>query len=209
MSETTKSESNPRDPNYPRLVGIVCFMLSIGTALAYGLVGLDKSKQGIYEGKIKTLRDGELQWLYLALVLLGRMIALINFAPVTYKNGLKGNIRSNPFFFETVEGEKGKKTMVLYQEEGTNGMYNRANRSVQHMVENSGAFLAMIGPVGFVFPKQTCAIVAIFCAGRVFHQKGYSKGYGKHALGFIMSLLSILTLEGLAFITFLKGEELI
>ena len=209
MSETAKSAPNPKDPNYPKLAGIVFFMLAIGTGLAYGLFHLDRSKQEIYEAKFQTLRDGDLQWLYLGLVLLGRTIALLNFVPTGYKNGLKGNVRSNPFFFETVEGEKGKKTMVLYQEEGTNGMYNRANRSIQHMVENSGAFFATIGPVGFVFPKQTCAIVALFCAGRIIHQKGYSKQYGKHSLGFVLSVLSISSVEGLALITFLKGAELL
>lgn len=209
MSTTTKAAPNPQDPSYPKLAVAVSLFLAIGTGLAYGLLSLDKSKQEIYDGKIQTLRDGDLQWLYLGLVLLGRMIALLNFVPTGYKNGLKGNIRSNPFFFETQEGEKGSRTMVLYQEDGTNGMYNRSNRSIQHMIENSGAFFAMIGPVGFVFPKQTCALVAFFCAGRVIHQKGYSKGYGKHALGFILSVLSITTMEGLALIAFLKGEELL
>jgi len=209
MSQTTKSAPAPKDPNYPVLAGLVFFMLSVGTGVAFGLLALDKSKPEIYESKIQTIRDGDLQWLYLGLVLLGRMIALLNFSPTGYKNGLKGNIRSNPFFFETVDGEKGKKTMVLYQEEGANGKYNRSNRSIQHMVENSGAFFATIGPVGFVFPKQACGIVAVFCVGRIVHQKGYSQGYGKHGMGFVMSLLSIVTLEGLALITFLKGAEIL
>jgi len=209
MSKTTQSAPDPQDPNYPVLAGLVFFVLSIGTGIAYGLVALDRSKPVIYDSKIQTIRDGDLQWLYLGLVLLGRMIVFLNFVPIRYKNGLKGNIRSNPFFFETVEGEKGKKTMVLYQEEGSNGKYNRSNRSIQHMIENSGAFFATIGPVGFVFPKQTCAIVAVFCVGRIVHQKGYSQGYGNHGLGFVISLLSIAALEGLALITFLKGEEIL
>eukprot|EP00554_Chaetoceros_debilis_P007348 CAMPEP_0194077118 /NCGR_PEP_ID=MMETSP0149-20130528/3787_1 /TAXON_ID=122233 /ORGANISM="Chaetoceros debilis, Strain MM31A-1" /LENGTH=210 /DNA_ID=CAMNT_0038758039 /DNA_START=27 /DNA_END=659 /DNA_ORIENTATION=- len=210
MSASTESAPNPQPPNYPKLTVIVTVLLAIGFGLAYGVLALDKSNKEIYDSKIQTLRDGDLQWIYLGLVLLGRTIALLNFAPAGYKNGLKGNIRSNPFFFETQDqDEKGKRTMVLYQEDGTNGMYNRSNRSVQHLIENSGAFFAMIGPVGFVFPKQTCALVGFFCAGRVMHQRGYSQRYGKHAMGFVLSAFSIATMEGLALIAFLKAQELL
>merc|ERR1711971_1217169 len=117
---------------------------------------------------------------------------------VSYKKGLKGNIRSNPFFFETVSGDGNKAQLVLFKEEGFHGMYNRSNRSVQHMVETSGAFLAAIGPVGWIFPRQTFGLVVVFCAGRILHQKGYAKGYGGHGPGFGLSMLSLLTLEGLA-----------
>ena len=196
----------PTAPNYPMTVVILFVMLAIGTGLAKATLKLDAANSGVYESKILLVKAHDLQWLYLALVVLGRTVQLVNFVPTVFKNGLKGNIRSNPFFFQTNDH---RKTMVLFQEDGTNGMYNRANRSVQHMVESFGAFLASIGPVGYLFPKQTFGLVVGFSLGRVLHQKGYITGYGKHAIGFLLSTLSILTMEGLALVAFLKAEQII
>jgi hypothetical protein len=191
-------------PNYVKLAVIMVVLLAIGTAIAYASLLTGSSE--IVDSKIKIIRSMDLQWFYLALVLLGRTISMLNFVPVVYKSGMKGNIRSNPFFFETADASK---TTVVYKDDGKEGMYNRSNRSIQHLVENSGAFFASVGPVGWVFPRQTLGVVAVFCVGRIVHQKGYAQGYGKHALGFLLALLSILTLEGLAFVAFLKGAELL
>jgi len=204
-STSEDASSSAAGPNYLKLSAIVTLMLAIGTGLAFATLYIDGNKL-TYESKILGLKAQDLQWLYLALVVLGRMISIVNFIPTVYKSHLKGNIRSNPFFFQT---DDTKKTMVLFQEDGTNGMYNRSNRSVQHMVENFGAFLASIGPVGYIFPKQTFGVVTVFSLGRILHQKGYTKGYGSHALGFVLATLSILIMEGLALITFLKAEEII
>lgn len=211
MSETTplknekadaaESTSGPSEPSYAKLVATMSMMLGVGTGLAYGSLLLDSEMgKGVRDSKLGLVEAMDLKWGYLSLVLLGRTIAILNFVPTGYKKGLKGNIRSNPFFFETVDDNK---SMVLYREDGFHGKYNRSNRSVQHMVENSGAFLAAIGPVGWVFPRQTFGAVLLFCIGRIVHQKGYSQGYGQHALGFVLSLLSILTIEGLALLVVL------
>jgi len=208
MSSTTAAP-NDKTPNYPKLTGAMLAVLAVGFGLAYGSIAVvDDSQKETYNSKIQAIKATDLQWLYLALVVLGRTIGLLNFVPVVYKNGMAGNIRSNPFFFETVGDDDEAPTMVIYKQDGPHGMYNRTNRSVQHMIENAGGFFAAIGPVGYVFPKQTCAMVVIFCAARVLHQRGYSSGYGGHAAGFVFSMLPILTLEGLALTVFLKGQEI-
>ena len=140
------SDNNNKDdvidePNYLKLIGIVSMMLVIGTGMAVASFHFDSNKS-TYDTKIEGLQQADLQWLYLALVVLGRMIAIVNFVPTGYKNGLKGNIRSNPFFYNT---EDENKTLVLFKEDGSMGMYNRSNRSIQHMVENIGVLLSSIG----------------------------------------------------------------
>jgi len=214
MSETAPLKNNEKDasasptgPNYVKVAGMVSMMLAVGTSIAY--YGVFRRNRAFYEARIETLLGsnggGDLHWLYLGLVILGRTVAVLNFSPVGYKKGLSGSIRVNPFFFETVEG----KELVLYKEDGKHGMYNRANRSLQHMVEMSGGFFASVAPVGFLYPKAVCGILAVFGAGRILHQNGYAKGYGKHAVGFILTMLSMLTLEGLALVTFLKGHGIL
>lgn len=195
----------PKPPDYAKTSIVVTVILAIGTGIAYAATAFDGSKE-LRDAKIAGLKEQDLQWVFLALVVLGRSIQLLNFVPTSYKSGLKGNIRSNPFFYETHDG---KKTPVYYQEEGSKGMYNRANRSIQHMVENFGAFLASIGPVGYVFPRQVLGVVVVFSLGRILHQKGYSGGYGRHALGFVLATLSMVTMEGLSLLAFLKAEQII
>jgi len=216
MSETTplkqgSTATAPASPNYPKLLVILSFMTAIGFGIAYASLSLDKNAI-LHAGKIDTIRSLDLQWLYLALVVVGKTILMINFVPTIYKNGLKGNIRSNPFFYEAKsdgdddDKKKTEKPLIGFKEDGPIGMYNRSNRSVQHMVENSGGFFAAIGPVGWVFPKQTLVVVSVWSLARIVHQKGYAGGYGKHALGFVFAALGIQTLEGLALIAFLKGQ---
>jgi hypothetical protein len=204
---TTATTKAPNPPDYPKLIGTMLAMLAVGFGLANGCIAVvGNSQKETYDSKIQAIKATDLQWLYLALVILGRTIGLLNFVPMGYKSGMTGNIRSNPFFFETVDDDK--KTMVLFKQDGAHGMYNRANRSVQHMIENTGGFFAAIGPVGYVFPKQTCALVVVFCSARILHQRGYSSGYGGQAAGFILSTLPSITMEGLALTVFLKGQEI-
>jgi len=204
------ADLNDESPSYPKIVITLAIMLAIGTGLAYASIRFDgSSSTGSNDklaSKIATIRELDLQWLYLALVVLGRTISLLNFVPTGYKSGMKGNIRSNPFFYQTTDGSK---TRVVFQDDGAIGMYNRSNRSIQHMVENSGGFFAAIGPVGYLFPKQTFAATLSFCFGRILHQKGYTSGYGSHAPGFVLHLLSLLTVEGLALLAFLKAQGIL
>ena len=198
-SAAPDSTANPSEPAYVKLTAILLATLGVFTGLAYGSLFLDSDMaKEIREKKLKLVEAMDLKCCYLALVVLGRTVALVNFVPIGYKNGLKGNIRSNPFFFQTTGDTTQPKQMVLYREDGFHGKYNRANRSVHHMVETSGAFFAAVGPVGWLFPRQTFGAVLLFCAGRILHQKGYTQGYGQHGLGFVLSLLGTLLVEGLA-----------
>ena len=55
-----------------------------------------------------------------------------------------------------------------------------------------------------VFPFPTFMIVAAFALGRVAHQTGYTTGYGYHRIGFFISQVCTLMLEGLCLVVFLK-----
>jgi len=49
---------------------------------------------------------------------------------------------------------------------------------------------------GKVFPFPTFVLTGAFVLGRILHQAGYSKsGYGGHALGFVVAMISTVTLE--------------
>lgn len=202
MSET--SSSNDR-PNYKKVGMMMSMMSTFGLGVAYACRGSSE----ILDKKIDTIKSMELQWFYLGLVVLGKAIMFINFAPMGYKRSLKGNMQSNPFFYEAVSPNADKKVdtpLIAYKEDGPLGMYNRSNRSVQNMVEGAGGFFASLGPVGFLFPKATLGAITFFSFGRIAHQKLYAQGYGPHKLGFMFSMLSMQTIDGLALIAFLKAQ---
>ena len=93
-----------------------------------------------------------------------------------------------------------KDTVVVYDEDGSNGKYNRANRSVQHMTENFGLFVASIYAVGIVYPFPIFILICAFCAGRIIHQIGYTSKYGAHGAGFALSMLACAVVEGLCLV---------
>mmetsp|Transcript_27181 Transcript_27181/g.108823 ORF Transcript_27181/g.108823 Transcript_27181/m.108823 type:complete len:131 (-) Transcript_27181:947-1339(-) len=120
--------------------------------------------------------------------------------PTMYKNGImklgSGNLRANPFVYKSV-GDGAGGHHVVFDDAGVVGKYNRANRSLHHMVENMGVLCAGLYMAAQVFPFPVFVTTCLFAAGRVMHSIGYTKGYGVHALGFLTSTTATATLEGL------------
>lgn len=140
-------------------------------------------------------------WPYLSLFVLGRTISVVNMLPMLWKQQImdKGNIRSNPFIY----GEEGK--YVTFVEEGNVGKYNRANRSLHHMIENFGVVVAGIYATSQVFPFPTFVLTVIFGIGRILHSIGYTKGYGTHAPGFMLATIATASIEGMCLFVALKA----
>lgn len=85
--------------------------------------------------------------------------------------GSSGNVRSNPFIY-TMIGDKKSDNKIIFEAEGDIGAYNRANRSIHHMVENFGGFVAGMFMAGSVFPFPIFVLSCIFSVGRIAHQVG-------------------------------------
>jgi hypothetical protein len=86
--------------------------------------------------------------MYAAIPVLGRAIGCVNNYPAFwFKNGWEGNVRSNPFIYKAI-GENAADNAIIFDESGNIGKYNRANRSIHHMVENNGAVCAGLFAAG-------------------------------------------------------------
>lgn len=149
------------------------------------------------------------QWLYFSAVVLGIITRVLNFlgsglknaAMTTDETAAKGNIRANMYLFKDASGG-----LVIMEDEGAAGRYNRANRSLHHFIENALPVFLCIPLSAFIFPLATFVITLLFSAGRLAHQVGYSnKGYGGHGLGFLISIVSTVWIEGLVLIGGLKA----
>lgn len=178
----------------------------IGLFVAFSVFTLGATEK--YQSRIDQVAAHDLHWGYAALFVLGRAIAIVNMLPIIWKHKIlkmdSGNLRSNPFVYTAV-GEGASGHHVLFETEGDVGKYNRANRSLHHMIENFGLMLAGLFAVAQVFPFQAFVLACIFGAGRIIHLLGYTEGYGKHAPGFLMSTIAIVSLEGMLGLVALKG----
>ena len=188
-------------------------MQVIGIAIAFAVYKFGATSK--YAAKMETAVADDGHWTYLAFVAIAFAIRLINFYPMQYKEKvMKGalreeigaNMRANPFIYKSVG--PGKET-VLFENDGITGKYNRANRSLTHMIENFGSVLSGLMLAGSVFPFPTFVCATAFGVGRVVHQVGYSGGYGKHGAGFLISMLATLALEGLVILVGLYGFGLL
>jgi hypothetical protein len=204
MSEREKSAP-------PIWLAFLFVPLVIGFAIALGVynyTGKDK-----YDKNMQAVLTNDGGWAFLSVVVLGRLVGFANLYPMSHKGkvmrGKSGNLRANMFVYKLI-GDKAPANKVVMEDEGDLGAFNRANRSLHHMVENFGSVVASIGLLSGVFPRPTFALVCLFAVGRVLHQVGYTTGYGSHGLGFVLSnMLAASTMEGLCLIVGLKGAGLL
>lgn len=214
MAANGLPDMSPEEKSGPSVVktGATCLTLGVvGAGLSLGLI-----KSGLVlapsQAKLDALFSNDLQFVYTAAIILGRLVSFLNFFPMGYKEMIlrrsSGNLRANMSFFKPLN-ETTATTYIGLEDEGDVGKYNRANRSLAHFTENSIPFTGLMLLAGFAFPKATVALTGLFAAGRVMHQTGYSDGgYGSHALGFGLATLATGMLEGLVALVALKGMGL-
>lgn len=184
---------------------------AIGFGIAYGIDSLvNLTNPASYNSKIQTLSDLDLHYACFSVFLFSRLVAWINNYPGIYKSRImlrnSGNLRANMFIYKQVGGQPGP---IVMETEGDVGKYNRANRSMNHFMENLGGMLLCFPLAAFCFPLPSMLLMIVFALGRVLHQTGYTnKGYGGHGLGFGFSQLGSLTVDGLVLLAGIKAALL-
>ena len=161
----------------------------IGFLIGVGVYNLPNAK---VDEKFAILFDYNLAYVYLGALIISMMTRFINFYPLTLKNAAlgddkaKGNMRANMYLFKVSIDEAAKEptiySPVILQDEGAAGMYNRANRSLHHFIENAPGFIMMYALAGFVFPLAAMVCAIGFALGRLLHQWGLLKGIWQAAL---------------------------
>jgi len=111
-------------------------------------------------------------------------------------------MRSNMYIYQVASSPPSEQPQcVLLDESGDVGQYNRANRSMHHFTEWTGGVLFTSLCSINVYPFPVFILIVLLAIGRVLHQNGYSTGgYGKHAPGFALFIVSYLTIEKLCLI---------
>mmetsp|Transcript_91914 Transcript_91914/g.260215 ORF Transcript_91914/g.260215 Transcript_91914/m.260215 type:complete len:224 (+) Transcript_91914:1-672(+) len=181
---------------------------AIGFGIAFAIYKLGGT--AAYDAKITVLAANDLHYLYCAVAIFGVIVAWLNLFPALYKDrvvrGNSGNLRANMIFYKMNHPDGTKSPVVVMEEKGSVGMYNRANRSLHHFIETANGVLLSTLLAGFVFPFPAGVLILIFGVGRVLHQVGYAEGgYGKHAPGFMVAILSGAVMEMLVLLSGIKA----
>jgi len=196
---------------------------AIGFGLAYLLWYISEHLLNMesYDLKMKTVAESDTWYVYLSAFFLCRMMYFLNFYPLIFKGSVFGisddkskaekAMSANMYVYKVqsvvASGFTGTRA-VLMADDGYVGRYNRANRGLHHSVEWLGIVLLEILLCGYIFPKQTLALVTLYAVGRVVHQVAHAiYGYGAQNVGFVLCLIAALTLEGLLMLTVIKGSH--
>ena len=214
LSPTAKGDkfATGQRPSYMMVIVAPVIIQMLGVGGAYAI--FTYAGKTDFAVKMAQITAAGLHWIYAAAGLLAFTVRFVNFFPMASKSLVMSgalrsdvgiNVRSNPFIYQVV----GKQTPVVFDNEGWAGAYNRANRSLHHMIENISAVLVNLILAGYVFPFPTFVCIGVFCLGRIVHQVGYTSGYGGHGTGFALATLSSTTLEGLSILVALYGTGLV
>ena len=108
-------------------------------------------------------------------------------------------------FFRLAAKNAEESSVIVLQQEGDVGLYNRANRGLYHFIESGLSIIAALPLAFFTYTIPTIILVAIYCIGRAIYQVGYThNGFGGHYLGFAIDRISVCTITGFLLISAIK-----
>ena len=193
MPDITDEEKEKAQTGKAKVVGLLFpwVFIGVGVGIAFGVYSWGNTVA--YNTKIDLVNTYEMQWAYLSAFVFSYMVTILNFYPMGFKSlimrGKSGNMRSNMFIYKNA-AEGSSESRVVLASEGDEGLYNRANRSLYHFVENSIQLVLAIALCSFVFPFPTFILTVILFFARLIYTTGYtSGGYGGHVPGFILVMI--------------------
>lgn len=183
----------------------VVISAGIGLLIAFLIYAVNRD---VYNAKFEQIAYAGYAYAYLSAYIFARMVHWLNMYPLFHKSavmrGDSGNLRANMLIYRQI-GEGAHPGAIVLAEDGELGAYNRANRSLTHFVENSTGVALAVVLCSYPFALPTFISLCVFALGRIVHQIGYTNGYGSHAIGFLLSFLSLETLNGLLLLTAIKA----
>lgn len=208
LPEITEAEQQAAASKSAKTISVMIVVATtIGFAIAAGIHAGDKDT---YNARMASIKDADGHWGYLSAFLFGLMVTFLNMYPMIYKSQVmlpkSGNLRANMLIYK-MTGPQSVPGAIVLETDGMVGAYNRANRSLNHFVENMAPWAVSMYMASNVFPQAVFTLTVLFVFGRIAHQVGYSspKGYGNHGVGFLLGMLTTITLQGLLLIVAMYG----
>ena len=186
ISEEDVEAASSKTKVFMSIFTIVFYGIGFGIACAIHFCG----STDVYNLRITSLKTVDMQYVYLSAFLYGLLTTFLNMYPMLFKSrimrGTDKNFRANMFIYK-LAAPGASSSVVVLEEEGDVGKYNRANRSLMHFIENGSPIVLAIPLNCFVYAFPTFIVFCIYFVGRIVYTIGYTNGgYGKHAPGFML-----------------------
>ena len=206
FSEEVKAQLSKRGA--VALIIFRVFCIAIGCGVAYPIYRY--GDQDKYDERISLAKGAGQEWSLLGLIIFMLTVDHLNRYPMKFKEQFMGgraggNLRANQFMYKKATEADGEGSAIVLIQDGDIGRYNRGNRSLTHFIENSFPIIACLPLNFYLFPLPTFVLLCMYCLGRIFHQVGYANGgWGKHGLGFAISMFTSYFIMGLMIIAYIK-----
>ena len=118
-----------------------------------------------------SLKAFDGQWAILALIVFNFTVIYLNthqwlyYESINFEDNLIGNI----YWYKLATEKAGEGTAVLLDQDGDIGSYNRANRSLHHMIENCLPTILALPILFYIYPIVTITYFVIYCIARLLH----------------------------------------
>jgi uncharacterized MAPEG superfamily protein len=155
-------------------------------------------KSGSVAARLATITSFDLGYLYLAAFVVTAGMTTLTMMSSYGRAG--ANIdRPDQYVYRTVdEDKKGKGQVVLMDNEGVNGVFNRRQRAYFNTLETLPTFVANLLLVGVVVPRTALAVAITMAFGRILYSRGYGSAANGRTLGFLLgNMIPSYTLSGL------------
>ena len=149
----------------------------IGTGIAFLIYRFGSKDK--YDAKIQAAKAFDASWLILALIIFSFVVNWLNMYPMRFKERFMGgysagNLRANPLIYQFATMRADESPVVILSDKEEVGSYNRANRSLHHLLETGIPFIMSTVVTFYLLPFPTFVILLLFCIGRILHQMGYA-----------------------------------
>ncbi|ETV98363.1 hypothetical protein H310_09052 [Aphanomyces invadans] len=191
--------NSEKQMKYGPLLILTVAPLVAGMIAAYAVYTYGNKPE--YDHRIRSAqRNAEFGWTCLAVVMIGRLIAFANCYPLALESCFltkdDRQLWTNPFMLVEI-GSNATKNVIVMDLDGPVGMYNRANRAIQDMVETCGVVLAALYLASTVFALPAAVVALAFCVGWFLHVVLYATNHDSHGVGYVLATFAAAMLEGM------------
>jgi len=157
-------------------------------------------KRAEYDIKLDILAQYDLGWVLLSVWLLKIGWGATNLWQAHARHLAKVP-PPNQHAYVTVSPDLQRKSIVLMEDEGVLGQWNRAQRATMNYLEYGLWTLGCAIVGGFVFPFPVFVLSALFVVARLACAAGYTESAQGRMKGYILSVLPVAGLEGIVLLT--------
>jgi len=181
----------PYDKVNPAVLYPIMYVVAygLGTLFAWGIYSL--TDHALADQKVAALSAGNLQWLYLAVLVMGLVLGFQQVF-VAYHRKLARVENPDQYIFKTMLKDD---AYIRLEMDGPVGAFNRAQRGIDNTREDFVVKFISLIFAGYVFPEVSFILAVVVLLARVLFSYGYI--YKSRMTGQMLSMIASIVVNGL------------